>query len=192
MNLDEIKRILQLMEENKLVEFEYEDEGRRLKLRRADDRPHAPVSIAVPAPVPLAVVPPAAPEGNSRPANVVEFKSPLVGTFYISPKPDADPFDLLCHIAYNAPLRTRRERAEMLKREKQDFFEEYGPQAREVLAEILEKYIEYGTAQFEIPDILKVPPISHRGTVVEIAALFGGAPKLRTAVQKMQTLLYTN
>ena len=80
----------------------------------------------------------------------------------------------------------------MLKREKQDFFEEYGPQAREVLAEILEKYIEYGTAQFEIPDILKVPPISHRGTVVEIAALFGGAPKLRTAVQKMQTLLYTN
>ena len=45
-----------------------------------------------PAPVPLAVVPPAAPEGNSRPANVVEFKSPLVGTFYISPKPDADPF----------------------------------------------------------------------------------------------------
>ena len=92
MNLDEIKRILQLMEENKLVEFEYEDEGRRLKLRRADDRPHAPVSIAVPAPVPLAVVPPAAPEGNSRPANVVEFKSPLVGTFYISPKPDADPF----------------------------------------------------------------------------------------------------
>src|SRR5207249_7042540 len=107
-------------------------------------------------------------------------------------QPDADPFDLLCHIAYNAPLRTRRERAEMLKREKQDFFEEYAPQAREVLAEILEKYIEYGTAQFQIPEILKVPPISHRGTVVEIAALFGGAPKLRTAVQKMQTLLYTN
>jgi len=106
-------------------------------------------------------------------------------------QPDADPFDLLCHIAYNAPLRTRRERAEMLKREKQDFFEEYAPQAREVLAEILEKYIEYGTAQFQIPEILKVPPISHRGTVVEIAALFGGAPKLRTAVQKMQTLLYT-
>lgn len=33
-------------------------------------------------------------------------------------QPDADPFDLLCHVAYNAPLRTRRERAEMLKREK--------------------------------------------------------------------------
>jgi hypothetical protein len=38
MNLDEIKSILQLMEANKLVEFEYEDDGRRLKLRRAEDR----------------------------------------------------------------------------------------------------------------------------------------------------------
>src|SRR5438093_1589182 len=80
-------------------------------------------------------------------------------------QPEADPFDLLCHIAYNAPLRTRRERAEMLKREKKDFFGEYSPQAREVLQEILAKYIEYGTAQFQIPEILKVPPISHRGTL---------------------------
>ena len=81
-------------------------------------------------------------------------------------QPDADPFDLLCHVAYNAPLRTRRERAEMLKREKQDFFEQYSPQAREVLEDILEKYIDYGTAQFQVPEILKVPPISKRGTVI--------------------------
>jgi type I restriction enzyme, R subunit len=107
-----------------------------------------------------------------------------------SNQPDADPFDLLCHIAFSAPLRTRRERAEVLRREKQDFFAQYAPQAREVLEEILAKYIEYGTAQFQIPEILKVPPISDRGTVVEIAALFGGAPKLRTAVKEMQTLLY--
>ncbi|MBI1974310.1 MAG: DEAD/DEAH box helicase family protein [Candidatus Zambryskibacteria bacterium] len=106
-------------------------------------------------------------------------------------QPEADPFDLLCHVAFNAPLRTRRERAEMLKRDKKDFFDRYAPQAREVLEEILKKYIEYGTAQFQIPEILKVPPISDRGTVVEIAALFGGAPRLRAAVQKMQTLLYT-
>lgn len=107
-------------------------------------------------------------------------------------QPDADPFDLLCHLAYNAPLRTRRERAEMLKREKLDFFEHYSPQAREVLEDILEKYIEYGTAQFQIPEILKVPPISTRGTVVEIAKLFGGARQLRTAVNAMQTLLYAS
>ena len=40
---------------------------------------------------------------------------------------------------------------------------------------MLEKYVEYGTAQFQIPDILKVPPISEHGNVIEIAALFGGA-----------------
>ncbi len=93
MNLDEIKRILQLMEENKLVEFEYEDEGRRLKLRRADDRPvHAPVSIAAPAPAAPVVAPAAASTEVARPANVAEFKSPLVGTFYRSSKPDSDTF----------------------------------------------------------------------------------------------------
>jgi type I restriction enzyme R subunit len=107
-------------------------------------------------------------------------------------QPDADPFDLLCHVAFNAPLRTRRERAEMLRQEKKDFFEQYGPEAREVLAEMLDKYIEYGTAQFQIPEILKVPPISERGTIPQIAAFFGGAERMRVAVGEMQALLYAS
>ena len=49
----------------------------------------------------------------------------------VAKQPDADPFDLLCHVAFNAPLRTRRERAEMLRKEKKDFFEQYGPEARD-------------------------------------------------------------
>jgi type I restriction enzyme R subunit len=107
-------------------------------------------------------------------------------------QPDADPFDLLCHVAFNAPLRTRRERAETLRSERKDFFEHYAPDAREVLTEMLDKYVEYGTAQFQIPEILKVPPISERGTVPQIAALFGGADKLRSAVNELQTLLYAS
>ncbi len=111
----------------------------------------------------------------------------------VAAQPDADPFDLLCHVAFNSPLRTRRERAdEMLRKDKLNFFEQYGPQAREILKEMLDKYVEYGTAQFQIPEILKVPPISSRGTVMEIAAVFGGADKLRSAVQQMQTLLYAS
>ena len=78
----------------------------------------------------------------------------------------------------------------MLRREKMDFFDEYAPEARTVLNEMLEKYIEYGTAQFQIPEILKVPPISNRGNITEIAALFGGAEKLRAAVTQLQALLY--
>jgi type I restriction enzyme R subunit len=109
----------------------------------------------------------------------------------VSKKPDADPFDVLCSVAFSAPLRTRRERAERLRREKKDFFERYSEPARQVLNDILEKYIEYGTAEFKIPDILKVPPISERGTVLEIAAFFKGSENLRGAVKEMQTLLYT-
>jgi type I restriction enzyme R subunit len=58
------------------------------------------------------------------------------------------------------------------------------------LTEILDKYIEYGSAQFQIPEILKIPPISNRGTVMDIAKMFNGAEKLRAAVNEMQTLLY--
>jgi type I restriction enzyme R subunit len=105
-------------------------------------------------------------------------------------QPEADPFDLLCHVAFNAPLRTRRERADRLRREKKDFFDQYGQEARAILNDLLDKYAEHGTAQFLIPDVLKVLPISLRGNVMEIARLFGGPEKLKEAVQQLQTLLY--
>lgn len=105
-------------------------------------------------------------------------------------QPDADPFDLLCHVAFNAPLRTRRERAERLRKDRKEFFDRYAPGARAVLHDLLEKYAEHGTAQFAIPDVLKVPPISDRGNVLEIVQLFGGAENLRAAVNELQTLLY--
>ena len=106
-------------------------------------------------------------------------------------KPEADPFDLLCHLAYNAPLRTRRERAERLKREESDFFDRFGPEAREVLDALIAKYAEHGTAQLKLPDVLEVPPISGWGNVVEIASRFGGSAQLRGAVGELQGLLYT-
>jgi type I restriction enzyme R subunit len=107
-------------------------------------------------------------------------------------QPDADPFDLLCYIAFNAPLRTRRERAERLRKGRVDFWEYFKPDARQILDEILEKYVVYGTAQFKMPDILKVPPISEHGNVIEIVEKFGGADKLREALNEMQTLLYAS
>jgi len=106
-------------------------------------------------------------------------------------QPEADPFDLICHLAFNAPLKTRRERAQRLKNEKQDFFGRFGPQALQILDELLEKYTEFGTAQFLLPDILQVPPISRHGNVIEIAELFGGPEMLRNTVNELQNLLYT-
>jgi len=105
-------------------------------------------------------------------------------------QPDADPLDLICHLAFNAPLRTRRERAQRLRTERQDFFDQFGPDARAILEELLDKYTEHGTAQFVIPDVLEVPPISAHGNVIEIAGRFGGVDQLRQAVIQLQTLLY--
>jgi type I restriction enzyme, R subunit len=105
-------------------------------------------------------------------------------------QPDADPFDLLCHLAFNAPLRTRRERGQQLKADKPDFFARYSPQARAVLEDLLEKYAEHGDAQFVLPDVLHVPPISTRGQVAEIVRFFGGAEKMRAAVTELQNELY--
>lgn len=103
---------------------------------------------------------------------------------------DADPFDLLCHLAFNAPLRTRRERAQHLKSERKDYFEKFAPEARQVLEELLEKYAEHGDAQFVLPDVLKVPPISTHGQPAEIIKLFGGPDQLRQAVNDLQGMLY--
>ena len=103
---------------------------------------------------------------------------------------DADHFDLVCHIAFNAPLRSRRERAERLRKGRGDFFEHFSLEAQQILDEILDKYIEYGTEQFKIPDILKVDPIARHGNVLEIASLFNGPEKLKQALEGLQTLLY--
>ena len=108
-----------------------------------------------------------------------------------SGKPEADPLDLLCHIAFNAPLRTRKQRADYLKKNKPDFFDQYGPEARNILTALLDKYTDHGPKQFSIPDSLQVPPISEYGNVMEIANLFGGALQMKTAVDQLQTLLYT-
>lgn len=105
-------------------------------------------------------------------------------------RPEADPFDLLCHLAYNAPLRSRRERADRVRHEEATFFASYGPEARAVLEALLEKYAEHGEAQFKLPDALEVSPLDSFGNVIEIAGRFGGAAKLKEAVAELTQLLY--
>jgi type I restriction enzyme R subunit len=105
-------------------------------------------------------------------------------------QPDADPFDLLIHVAFNAPLRSRRERAEVVRREYKDFFEVYGPQARQVLDYLLDKYTDHGVAQLTDLHILEMPDVPVRGTVMEIADLFGGVEKLKQATRRLQEMLY--
>jgi type I restriction enzyme R subunit len=105
-------------------------------------------------------------------------------------QPEADPFDLLCHLAYNAPVLTRRQRADRVKKQQHAFFDYFKPEAREILADLLEKYASDGELQFTLPDVLKVRPISDHGNVNEIIGKFGGADQLRNAVNQLQSLLY--
>lgn len=106
-------------------------------------------------------------------------------------QPDADLLDLLCHVAFNAPLLTRRQRADKLRRDRQDFFDQYGEEARQILNELLDKYTENGTDQLRLPDALRIAPISDHGNAIEIAAIFGGAENLRGAVTALQACLYS-
>lgn len=106
-------------------------------------------------------------------------------------QPDADPFDLLCHIAFGAPVLTCRQRAEQLRRQKKDFFDQYGSEARAVLELLLDHYAEGGPEQFVFPAALKVKAFERYGNVSEIARRFGGVENLKEAVNQLQNLLYT-
>ncbi len=109
-----------------------------------------------------------------------------------SNQPDADPFDLLCHLAWNAPLLTRRQRAEQARRQAQGLFVQYGETAREVLSLLLEQYIERGILQFNtLSDLMKVKPFDRYGSPSEIAMNhFGGVKGMKDAVSRLQTALY--
>src|SRR5450759_3193109 len=92
----------------------------------------------------------------------------------IMKQPDADPFDLLCHVAFGTPIRARKERAERLNKDKIQFLTKFNTPAQEILREVLEKYVDYGYDQLGSTEVLKVPPISKHGNIIEIAKVFGG------------------
>lgn len=106
--------------------------------------------------------------------------------------PDADPFDLLCHVAFNGPLRTRAERAEVLKRKHHDFWEQYAPQARAVLTAMVDAYARQGVEGLDFPMILQVRPFTEMGNVIELCDRFGGAERMRGAVGELQRRLYSD
>lgn len=103
---------------------------------------------------------------------------------------DADPIDVLVHLAWNQPLATRTDRARRVRKEHADFFDAYQPAAREVLGYLLDKYAEYGISQLDDPGVLQVPPLTSLGTPVEIASRFGSVEALRAAVSKLGELVY--
>jgi len=101
---------------------------------------------------------------------------------------DLDPFDLICHIAFDRPPLTRRERAENVR--KRDVFTKYGPQARSVLEALLTKYSDEGVLDLEDPNVLKIAPFDRMGTPLQLVKQFGGLANFQQAVQQLQSSIY--
>ena len=101
---------------------------------------------------------------------------------------DLDPFDLICHVAFDAKPLTRRERAANVK--KRDMFNKYGEQARAVLDALLAKYADQGVFNLDDVNVLRIPPLTELGTPVQLINAFGGKDKFVAAVHDLQAALY--
>jgi type I restriction enzyme R subunit len=101
---------------------------------------------------------------------------------------DLDAFDLICHVAFDQPPLTRRERVDRVR--KRNVFAKYGENARGVLDSLLEKFADGGLSSLESMDILKVDPLTKFGTPIEIIHLFGGKQFYLAAIQELETQIY--
>ena len=99
-----------------------------------------------------------------------------------------DPFDLICHVAFEQKPLTRRERAAQVK--KRDYFARYGELARKVIGALLDKYADDGLLDLENPAIVTMSPINQLGTAPEIIRAFGGKPAYEQAIHELTEQLY--
>lgn len=101
---------------------------------------------------------------------------------------DFDAFDLICHVAFDQPPLTRRERAEQVK--KRNYFAKYGEQARQVLEALIEKYADTGVENIEDIKILTLDPFKNMGSASELVSAFGGKQGYLAALQELEQNLY--
>lgn len=99
-----------------------------------------------------------------------------------------DPFDLICHVAFESKPLTRKERADNVK--KRNYFTKYGEQAQLVLNNLLDKYTQDGLITIESTEVLKLDPLNKLGTPIELVKAFGGKPQYLKAIKELEKELY--
>lgn len=102
---------------------------------------------------------------------------------------ELDPFDLICHVAFDMPALTRQERADNVK--KRNYFTKYGESARQVLEALLDKYADEGLGNLESMEVLKIPDFKRYGSPLEIVKKFGGKQRYLEAVKELEEQIYT-
>ncbi len=101
---------------------------------------------------------------------------------------EVDLFDIICHVAYDQPPLTRKERAENVK--KRNYFTKYGEQCKIILEKLLDKYADEGVDNLESMEILKVKPLTDYGSAIEIINQFGNKEKYLFAVKELEQEIY--
>jgi type I restriction enzyme R subunit len=101
---------------------------------------------------------------------------------------DLDLFDLICHVAYDKPPLTRKERANNVK--KRNYFTKYGEQSRKVLEALLDKYADEGIENIESIEVLRIKPFDEFGSPIEIIKQFGSKEKYFEAIKELEIELY--
>ena len=101
---------------------------------------------------------------------------------------DFDAFDLICHIAFDQPALTKKERANNVR--KRNYFTKYNDQARQVLDALLDKFADQGIQPIEDVQILKVPPFNQMGSLMEIIQSFGSVEEYTKALKELGNQLY--
>ena len=101
---------------------------------------------------------------------------------------EVDLFDLICHVAYDQPPLTRKERASNVK--KRNYFTKYGDQSRKVLEALLDKYADEGITTIESTTVLSIDPFTDFGTPPEIIRMFGTKEKYFEAIKDLEKQLY--
>lgn len=101
---------------------------------------------------------------------------------------DMDAFDLVCHVAFDQPPLTRKERANNVR--KRNYFTKYGGKAKEVIDALLTKYENEGIATIESGATLKVAPINKLGSPIELVRAFGKKQDFEKALKELEQELY--
>jgi type I restriction enzyme R subunit len=99
-----------------------------------------------------------------------------------------DAFDLICHVAFDQPPLSRKERADNVK--KRNYFAKYQGAARQVLEALLEKYADTGIEPIEDMKILSLPPFDRIGAPMELVKAFGGKGEYSKALAALEAQLY--
>lgn len=120
--------------------------------------------------------------------NELESRGVMVDALQAAVNKEVDLFDLICHVAYDQPPLTRRERAANVK--KRNYFGKYGVEARQVLEALLDKYADEGVTTIESTELLSLHPFEEYGTPPEIIRMFGNREKYFEAVKELESQLY--